>query len=211
MMSQLRVSLTGKLILTKNENQIFHSILSTDNGVIEMNNVKIESDEQNCIHSKPRKDYFTLKEELSLRIAAKRKEELKKKQMSAIEIIPMEDSDSEDDCETSKGKEIESVGDGNDGDNNEENYENDVEMDNENGNMSEVIDDDDEQNDVNESDNKNKEEDDDDDEVGETLEEGDNDSDGCELVTKTKQRKRIILMDNSDDDGEVSDGKFSRK
>lgn len=188
--------------------KISFSILSTDNGVIELNNIKIESDEHNCIHSKPRKDYYRLKEELSLRIAAKRKEELKKKQMSTIDI-PMEDSDSDDDdIETSKGKEIESSSDMNGG-NKKDDYESDVE----NGNISEneavVVNDNDEKNDGNESDDDNndeEEEDDEDEEGSEVHEEVDIDSDGCELVKKTKQRKRIILMDNSDDDEITSDG-----
>lgn len=185
--------------------------MSTDNGVIEMNNVKIESDEQNCIHSKPRKDYYKLKEELSLRIAAKRKEELKKKQMCTIEI-PMEDSDSDYDVQTNKGEDIENSNDMNGG-NNKENYESDVEIGKENGNISENdaidVNDDDEKNDGNESDDENNEEEDDDDdeeEESEVPEEVHIDSDGCEIGKKTKPRKRIILMDNSDDDEISSDG-----
>lgn len=165
-----------------------------------MNNVKIESDD-NCIHSKPRKDVFKLKEELSLRIAAKRKEELKKKQKSSVEI-PMEDSDSECDIQNSKGKEIESSCDVSSGQN-KENYESDVEE-HENGNISEngAV----EGNDGNESNDENDEEVDDDDDE-EVDEEGENDSDGCELVKTPKQRKRIIWMDNSDDDEESTHGK----
>lgn len=153
-----------------------------------MNNVKLESDDH-CIHSKPRKDVFKLKEELSLRIAAKRMEELKKKQMPSIEI-PMEDSDSDSEIQNDKAKEIESLSDVNSGQN-KENYESDVEE-QENGERNAVDVDGNESND--------------DDGVDE---EDENDSVGCDdLVTKTKQRKRIILMDNSDDDEISTDGKL---
>ncbi|KAJ6638406.1 Claspin, partial [Pseudolycoriella hygida] len=119
-------------------------ILSATNGVIEWSNIKIESEDQNCIHSKPRKDCFQLKEELSLRIAAMRKEELKKKQMSTIEI-PMEGSDSDTDIPT--GSRIE-------GADSKENYESD------------------------------------------TVE------GGCEIVPKSKERKRVYVLENSDDEEE---------
>lgn len=175
--------------------------MSTDNGIVELNNIKIESDDQNCIHSKPRKDVYKLKEELSLRIAAKRKEELKKKQITAIEI-PMEDSDSDYDMKSSK--EIESSNDVNGG-NNKENYESDVE---EIGNISEngdemEINEDDETIDGNDESNDENHSDDEEDYVDEVDSER---TDGCELVQKAKQRKRIILLDNSDDDEASSDG-----
>lgn len=173
--------------------------MSTDNGIVELNNIKIESDDQNCIHSKPRKDVYKLKEELSLRITAKRKEELKKKQITATEI-PMEDSDSDYDMKSSK--EIECSNDVNGG-SNKENYESDVE---ENGNISEngdemEIHEDDETIDGNDESNDENNADEEDDDVDEIDSER---TDGCELVPK--QRKRIILLDNSDDDEASSDG-----
>ncbi len=182
--------------------------MSTDNGVIELSNIKIESDDQNCIHSKPRKDVFKLKEELSLRIVAKRKEELMKKQMSTIQI-PMEDSDSDEDIETSAEKE----NDVNDG-NNKEDYESDAEEVDDIGgdeNNGDEGSEGDETNNGNESINGNDEVDD---EEGKEEEENDSEPDGCEVVQKSKQRKRIILMENSDDDDEEplipeDDGKFN--
>lgn len=176
---------------------IICSILSAENGVIELNNVKIESDDQNCIHSKPRKDAFKLKQELSLRIASKRKEELQKKQMPTAKI-PLEDSDS--DCEIQsgdEGKKTESSCDVNNG-NNKDSYESDVAEEPENGNIEEGNGDDEdtadmeEMNDGNDSESVSDEHGESDDDTEETVEDG--------LVQKTKQRKRIILMDNSDDD-----------
>lgn len=179
------------------------SILSAENGVIEMNNVKIETDDQNCIHSKPRKDAFKLKQELSLRIAAKRKEELQKKQMSTVKI-PLEDSDS--DCEIQcgeVGKPTENSCDVNNG-NNKENYESDVGEENEdeegNGDQEgteDIIE-------LNDGDDSNAASDENDEFDEEEVEAAENEevesiADGCGSI-KTKQRKRIILMDNSDDD-----------
>lgn len=185
-------------------NERSFSILSTDNGVIELNNVKLETDDHTCIHSKPRKDVFRLKQELSARIAARRKEELLKKQMAQVEI-PMENSDSEDD-DLSKGKTIEDSCDVN-GDNDKENYESDVEEIGSGNEGEENMDE--ELNDGNENvveEDVEEEEEDDDDVISEL--------DGPELVQKSKQRKRIILMDNSDEDeNELSldEGEFNSK
>ncbi|XP_037028730.1 claspin [Bradysia coprophila] len=188
------------------------SILSAENGVIELNNVKIESDEANCIYSKPRKDVFKLKQELSLRIAAKRKEELQKKQMPTIKI-PLEDSDSDCEIQADKGKEIEnSVG------NNKLNSDEEIEKENIGGNGDEEEAEDIEMNNGNDSnsasdDNDGSDEEDDEaaeDEAAED-EEIQSVSDGCELVQKTKPRKRIILMDNSDDDDETGQQEDSIK
>ncbi|KAG4079112.1 hypothetical protein HA402_001083 [Bradysia odoriphaga] len=184
------------------------SILSAENGVIELNNVKIESDEPNCIHSKPRKDVFKLKQELSLRIAAKRKEELQKKQMPTIKI-PLEDSDSDCEIQGDKGKEIENSCDvinGNNKLNCEGVVDDEIESENVGENGDEEESEDIEMNDGNDSDG-NDECDDEEDEVADDEAAEDEEiqsvSDGCELVQKTKPRKRIILMDNSDDEDET--------
>lgn len=193
--------------------KMFFSILSADNGVIEVNNVKIDSDDQNCIHSKPRKDVFKLKQELSLRIAARRKEELQKKQMPTI-TIPLEDSDSDCEIQCDKEKEVESACDVNSG-NTKENKETDVDEEID----GEVVDGDEEDtedietnegHDSNAESDENDKSDFDDDEAVDDDEEIDSASDGGEKIPKTKQRKRIILMDNSDDEDDVrsGDGKF---
>lgn len=182
-----------------NKNKNYFSILSTDHGIVELNNIKLESDDSNCIHSQPRKDVFKLKEELSLRIAAKRKEELKKKQVTAIEI-PMDDSDDDYDMKSCKEKEIESSNDVN-GSNDKENYESDVEE-IDNGNINENddegINEDEEINDSNDESQDDEENEADDEEKEDEMDSERNT--GCELGQKPKQRKRIILLDNSDDD-----------
>lgn len=69
-------------------NYFANSILKTDNGVVEIENITLTiADEDTIIvDSKPRSAFFKLKESLSIKLATKRKEEIIKRKMDEEEM-----------------------------------------------------------------------------------------------------------------------------
>lgn len=65
-----------------------HSILKTDNGVLEIEKITLTIDDEDTIiaDSKPRSAFFKLKESLSIKLATKRKEEILKRKLDEEEM-----------------------------------------------------------------------------------------------------------------------------